>query len=333
MLEENPLIQGKTIWDLSRIPDRENTRIENPCLIRFKGHWYCSVGESPSHNPHPMGRGRIIRSADGENWESVKLITWEGGSVAAGLTVTAEGLLMAYSGLYFVSREPRPDLSTWKRGDAPLKQTASRSGIGDPNPMLTTSFRYYQLDPIGTVLNLPDNDLEHNVTHQFVTWLSSDGEHWSSAYTSPDLINTEPFRVTWHNGMGYVVGQWGKDAKGTLYRTRDGKNWRVLLEAFGPDERCNEGCLAFGKDETAYCLFRDGVNQVMIGIGEAPYYQDWQWKVPDIDYGSVAGGPRPAPDALGTSLGGPQLIRLSDGRLLGAGRALGPRSWSDQRCR
>ena len=190
--------------------------------------------------------------------------------------------------------------------------------------MLTTSFRYYQLDPIGTVLNLPDNDLEHNVTHQFVTWLSSDGEHWSSAYTSPDLINTEPFRVTWHNGMGYVVGQWGKDAKGTLYRTRDGKNWRVLLEAFGPDERCNEGCLAFGKDETAYCLFRDGVNQVMIGIGEAPYYQDWQWKVPDIDYGSVAGGPRPAPDALGTSLGGPQLIRLSDGRLLGAGRALGP---------
>jgi hypothetical protein len=192
--------------------------------------------------------------------------------------------------------------------------------------MLTSGFCYYQLDPIGTTINLPLDDLEKNVTYQFVTWFSADGEHWSSAYTSPDLINTQPFRVTWYNGMGYVIGQWGKEPNGaTLYRTRDGKSWRPLLKGLLPAGHGGEGSLAFGPDSTAYCLLRgDSTTQVFIGIGKAPYYQEWEWKIPLVDYGPAHGGPRPAGEVLTYGLGGPQLIRLGDGRLLGVGRALGP---------
>ncbi len=319
------LLKGKKIWDATRIKDREKTRIEDPGIIRFKGHWYCSVRESPSHNPHPLCRGRILRSVDGEHWETVKLLEWDAGAMAAGLSITAEGMLMASTGLYFVSKEPRADLSTWKKGDAPLKQPAPRKA-SDPNPMLTTGFHYYQLDPIGTTINIPLNDLEQNVTHQFVTWLSPDGDHWSSAYASPELINTQPFRVTWYNGMGYVIGQWGKEPNGaTLYRTRDGKSWRALLEGLLPEGHGGEGSLAFGADSTAYCLLRgDSETQVFIGIGKAPYYQEWEWKIPLVDYGPEHGGPRPAKELMTYGLGGPSLIRLRDGRLVGAGRALGP---------
>lgn len=320
------LIQGKKIWDATLITDRDFTRIEDPGIIRFKGHWYCSVKESPSHNPHPLSRGRIIRSVDGEQWETVKLLEWDAGSMAAGLSVTSEGMLMASTGLYFVSKEPRADLSTWKKGDAPLKQPVPGKSTADPNPMLTTGFRYYQLDPIGTIINVPLNDLEQNVTYQFVSWFSPDGEHWSSAYASPNLINTQPFRITWYNGMGYVIGQWGKEPKGaTLYRTRDGKNWKVLLEGFLPEGHGGEGSLAFGADNTAYCLLRgDSQTQAFIGIGKPPYYQEWKWKRPLVDYGPEHGGLRPVEEMLRYGLGGPLLIRLRDGRLVGVGRALGP---------
>lgn len=321
-----PLLQGKKIWDATRIHDRVRTMIEYPGLIRFKGRWYCSVGESPTHNPHPLGRGRILRSVDGEQWDTVKLLEWDAGSMSASLSITAEGLLMAHAGLYFVSKEPRADLSKWKKGDAPLKQPAPRKPGADPNPMATSGFCYYQLDPIGTPINMPLNDLEQNVAHQIVTWFSADGDHWSSAYASPDLINTQPCRVTWYNGMGYVVSQWGKEPGGaTLYRTRDGKSWRVLRERLLPDGHAGEVSLAFGADSTAYGLLRgDSKTQVFIGIGRPPYYQEWEWKNPLVDYGPEHGGPRPAGEVLTYGLGGPQLIRLNDGRFLGVGRAMGP---------
>jgi len=289
------VIKGTRIWDITRIPDREKTRIEFPDLVRFNGHWYCAFREAEIHNNHPSGRGRIIRSSDGEEWETVTVLDWDCGDVREPkFSITAEGALMVNTSVYFVSREPRADGT------------------------------YYQLDPLGTTLNLPDNDLEPGVAQQSVNWLSSDGRNWSTAYACPTGVNGWRWDVDWHNGMGYSIAEWGKDHKGTLYRTRDGKNWRVLLENFGPEGRCNEGSLAFGDDDAAYCLFRDGVENVMIGIGKPPYYQEWEWKAPMVDYGPEDGGPRPGREALGTSLGGPNMICLKDGRLVGAGRALGP---------
>jgi len=288
-------LAGKPIWDLSRVRDREKTRLEFPCLIRFKGAWYCAFRVGEIHNNHPSGRGRIIRSADGEAWESVALLEWDGGDVREPkFSITAEGALMVNTSVYFVSKKPRADGS------------------------------YYRLDRTGTILNIPYHDAESHVVQQSVTWLSTDGRDWGTVCACPSGVNGWRWSVTWHNGMGYSVAHSGKDIKGTLYRTRDGRSWRVLKAEFFPDGKGNEAALAFGADDTACCLLRSGRTRAMIGIGKPPYYQEWQWKDSRVDYGPEAGGPRPAGDVLRVDLGGPKLVRLSDGRLLGAGRALGP---------
>ena len=263
------LNRGTKIWDISRILDRDQTRLEFPDLVRFKGDWYCAFREAEIHDNHPSGRARIITSPNGGEWETATILDWDCGDVREPkLSITPEGCLMVNTSVYFVSRQPRED------------------------------GRYYQLDPLGTTLNLPDNDREPGVAQQ---------------------------SVTWHNGMGYSIAQWGKDTAGTLYRTRDGKSWRVLAEAIFPEGHAGEGALAFGADDTAYCLLRGSSHKgVFVGRGEPPHYQEWEWRTPSIDYGPEHGGARPAEEVLRVGLGGPKLVRLSDGRLLGAGRALGP---------
>ena len=283
------VLAGKKIWDVTRIPDREKTRIEFPYLLRFKGAWYCSFREGEIHGNHPSGRGRVIRSADGETWETAALVEWDAGDVRdPRLSVTADGQLMLNSSIYFVSKQPRDNGS------------------------------YHQLDTRGT----PDSELEIDVARQSVTWLSADGEHWTSAYACPSGVNTWRWDVAWHNGMGYSVGYAGKDRLGTMYRTRDGKSWRVLKEEFFPDGKGNEVGLAFGDDDTAYCLLRGGSSRAVIGIGKPPYYQEWQWKHAKVDWRGD-GISRPANDVFKVSPGGPRLVCLSDGRLLGAGRVDG----------
>lgn len=331
------LIKGEKIWDISRISDRDKSRMELTDLIRFNGYWYCGFREGYIHNNHPSGRARIIRSADGGKWNSVKLIEWDGADVREPkFSITAEGKLMANTSIAFVSNEARS-------GGKP-----HAFDIYDRPPESGGQYgAFFQLDKAGD----PQNDFEENVTRQSVTWLSSDGTDWSSAYACPSGINTWRWEVTWHNGMGYSVGYNGKDKKGTLYRTRDGKNWRVLLNEFFPDGFGNEASLAFGSDNTAYCLLRDGclrkpagskdsVKQSdghfiefgqkdkthgssvpMLGIGKAPYYKEWEWQKLNVDWN---GDIRPADEIFRAPLGGPKIIRLNDGRFVAAGRMLGP---------
>ena len=311
------LLEGSVIWDATRLSAGDGPRMELTDLVRFKDAWYCGFREGQAHENHPSGRARIIRSADGMRWESVALFGWDGADVREPrFSVTAEGSLMVNTALAFVSQRPRAD------------------------------GRYYQLDdPRGT-----GGDREPDVSYQSVTWLSRDGRNWSSAYTCPSGINTWRWETHWHNGMGYSVGYAGKDVKGTLYRTRDGRNWRALKEGFFGGCPGNEASFAFGSDDTAYCLVRDAVLRARtdlrgsdgheiaagqtrkvhgdglpaLGIGKAPYYQQWEWKSLRADYGPEYGGARPCAALFSAPLGGPKLLRLSDGRLLAVGRMLGP---------
>ena len=313
------LTTGRKIWDLSRIADRVNTRLEHPDLFRYKGFWYCAIQESETHNQHPSTRGRVIRSADGVQWDSVELFTWDGGAaVMGGLCQTAAGRLMAGTSVYFVSRKPRFDqYRKGKQDEKSYTPPEARQAHDQPGS-------YYQLDWIDTVLNLPYDDLEKNVTIQTGARFTDDGVHWSSNYANDTGINTQRYFGTWHNGMGYAVGQHGKDSAGALYRTRDGITWQELLKPFSPDGRSNETALAFGDDDTGYALIRGpGTNGAMLGIGKAPYYQQWTWSEPTVIYGDEHPN-LPASQALRYGLGGPRLLRLKDGRLIAAGRALGP---------
>ena len=287
------MIQGKKIWDITCIPDREEFRIELTDLIRFRGNWYCGFREGEIHGNHPSGRARIIRSSDGEDWESVALLDWDSADVREPkLSVTAEGKLLVNTSLYFTSKQPRTDGN------------------------------YYQLNGPGT----PQSDSEADVARQSVTWLSSDGVDWSSAYACPSGVNSWRWEVVWHNGMGYSVGYGGRDQKGTLYRTRDGKSWQVLLDEFFPEGKGSEATLAFAED-TVYCLLRYSAERTMVGIGKAPCYQEWEWRDIGVDCGPEHGGLQPARDVFRVHFGGPRLIRLTEGRLVAAARMLWP--WRD----
>jgi len=311
------VIEGRTIWDKSRMSDR--ARMELTDLIRFKGCWYCGFREGDIHMSHPSGRGRIIRSADGLSWESVALFEWDGADVREPkLSVTAEGLLMANTTVYFVSREPRE------------------------------GGHHYQLDAPGT----PETVDEAEVARQSVTWLSRDGKNWSGAYACPSGVNSWRWEAAWHGGMGYCVGYGGKDKKGCLYRTRDGRNWRALRENLFPGGHGNEASLSFGPDGTVCLLLRDGQPRVagqrralrqsdgheiapgqarvvhgthapMLGAGKPPRYQEWEWREIRVDWNGDGALER-VEDVFAAPFGGPKLIRLKDGRLVAAGRVLGP---------
>lgn len=60
-----------------------------------------------------------------------------------------------------------------------------------------------------------------------------------------------------------------------------------------------------------------------IGVGRGPDYRDWRWQVPEVDwYGD--GRTMSADQAIRAPFGGPQFLRLKDGRLIAYGRVLGP---------
>lgn len=151
-----------------------------------------------------------------------------------------------------------------------------------------------------------------------VTWLSPDGIHWSRPYACPTGSGTWRWSATWHGGYAYSIGYSGKDRNGCLYRTKDGKNWEVVLDDFFPGEFGafrNEASLHFDEDGTAYCLLRRDKphdwsadapdSSALLGVSKPPY-TGWQWK------------------DLGVRMGGPILRRLKDGRFVTAVRLYSP---------
>jgi len=136
--------------------------------------------------------------------------------------------------------------------------------------------------------------------HQSVVWLSEDGEHWSEAYPVGDP-NLWLWSVAWHKGTGYGIGYSTVERKfARLYKTEDGKKFETLVADLGLDQYPNESSLVFTEEDTCYCLLRRG-GPGMIGMARPPY-TDWTWK------------------DLGVPIGGPEMIRLPDGRLLAAVR-------------
>lgn len=124
--EDKPLIfpsdSGTKIWDISRIPDRQETRIEFPHLARFKGHLYCSFREGEIHGNHISGRGRVIRSSDGVHWETVGLFESATGDVRdPRLSVRTDGKLMLNASIKFIE-----DVAPYKTIDG---QTVRRQSV------------------------------------------------------------------------------------------------------------------------------------------------------------------------------------------------------------
>jgi len=139
------------------------------------------------------------------------------------------------------------------------------------------------------------------VRHQTYVWFSSDGTHWSE----PQAIGEPNFwmwRVVWHDDVAYGVGYATHPdlpAITRLYRSEDGVHFTTLVDTLFDKGYSNEVALVFQPDETALCLMRRDGNNGTAQLGTSkPPYNSWSWK------------------DLGVRVGGPQMIRLEDGRLL-----------------
>lgn len=137
-------------------------------------------------------------------------------------------------------------------------------------------------------------------THQSLAWFSADGKTWSE----PTKIGDPGYwlwRVTWHKdawyGVGYGTGKEPRQAR--LYRSPDGKHYTRIVDDLYDKGYPNEATLLFQPDDTALCLLRrdDKPGTGLLGSAKPPY-TDWNWK------------------DLGVKIGGPNVIRLPDGRLV-----------------
>ena len=141
------------------------------------------------------------------------------------------------------------------------------------------------------------------VRHRSLVWFSADGAKWTPERTvvDPDVWL---WRVAWNGNEALGVGY---DTQGErfvrLYRTRDGKDFETVVETLFSEPNPNETGLTFLPDGTALCLLRRDGQPGTGRLGRSrPPYREWTWK------------------DLGVRIGGPQLTRLPDGRLVAAVR-------------
>jgi hypothetical protein len=88
-----------------------------------------------------------------------------------------------------------------------------------------------------------------------------------------------------------------------MYLSLDGKRFTVLHPAPFQQDHPSEAAMLFLPGDDALCLLRreGGPNTALVGRSRPPY-RGWTWQ------------------SAGVRVGGPQLIRLDDGRILAAGR-------------
>lgn len=131
-----------------------------------------------------------------------------------------------------------------------------------------------------------------------MSWVSPDGFTWHGPWRIGDE-DMWLWRVTWHEGVAWGMGYGCGEMKGLrLYRTRCGRVLAPVADVY--DEGYpNETRMLFDDDATALCLLRMDGEGATGKLGRAaPPYESWQWT------------------DLGVKIGGPEMIRLPDGRLL-----------------
>lgn len=133
-----------------------------------------------------------------------------------------------------------------------------------------------------------------------VVWFSRDGREWSG----PERIGDPGlwlWRVTWHRGVAYTIGYNRQLTR--LYASREGRRFEALVKELYGEGYPNESAIQFLDDGTAMCLLRrdGGTRTALLGTARPPY-TEWSWK------------------DLGVRIGGPNMIRVPDGRWLAAVR-------------
>ncbi len=191
--------------------------------------------------------------------------------------------------------------------DGKIRVIASKDGTNWTSAALIAQSDRDLRDP--KITTMPDGSLmiyaaaadrpKTPVTHQSVASFSKDGRTWSPPIDVADK-NIWLWRLAWtdHTALGI-----GYDTAGEkfvrLYKTIDGKKFETVVENLFAEQSPNESGLVFEPDGTLLCLLRrDGQpGHGLFGAAKSPYTK-WEWK------------------DVGAKIGGPQIIRLKDGRLI-----------------
>ncbi len=143
--------------------------------------------------------------------------------------------------------------------------------------------------------------------HQTLAWYSLDGRDWGIAFKigDPDMWL---WRVSWHHGSAYSVAySTGPDRFLRVYIGPMGLRFQIVADRVLEEGKPSEATLLFNRDDSALCLVRRDGNPATAMLGYSrPPYRGWLWR------------------DLGVRLGGPDLLRLPDGRLVAAGRLYEP---------
>lgn len=195
--------------------------------------------------------------------------------------------------------------------DGKIRVIASKDGTNWASVALIAQAERDLRDPKITLM--PDGSLmiyaaaadrpKTPVTHQSVASFSKDSRDWSAPIDIADR-NVWLWRLAWRDQNGYGIGY---DTAGEklvrLYETTDGRHFKTVVENLYDEQSPNESGLAFEPDGTLLCLLRrDGQPGHGVFGSAKPPYTKWQWQ------------------DTGAKIGGPQMLRLPDGRLLGVVR-------------
>jgi len=137
---------------------------------------------------------------------------------------------------------------------------------------------------------------------QTLAWFTRDGRTWSEA-TEIGERNVWLWRVTWQRARAFGIGYSATGRQfARLYISRDGLRYDPLGDELFGNGLASQGSLLFLEDDTALCLLRRDEKGANSQLGSAgPPYRAWKWK------------------DLGLRLGGANLLRLPDGRIIAAG--------------
>lgn len=140
------------------------------------------------------------------------------------------------------------------------------------------------------------------VRHRTRVWSSKDGREWSAPRDVGDpniwiwRVNPGPKDAMLAVGYSTVGPSFVR-----LYETRDGVEFRTVLEKLAVSGSPNESAIVFAPNGEATCLLRRDPENGVLGRSSPPY-REWTWR------------------ELDRRIGGPELLRFDDGRLLAAVR-------------
>ncbi|MDY3536583.1 hypothetical protein PG275_01040 [Riemerella anatipestifer] len=139
--------------------------------------------------------------------------------------------------------------------------------------------------------------------HLSYVWTSMNGEKWSEPFT--DFKNTWRWDVVKGEDLMYSVAYSGVDKKGTLYKTKNLKDWSVYVDEFFPydNTRPNETALFMREDKVMVAVVRQdkGSKKTLVGISDFPYKR-WTWSF------------------INENIAGPGGVLINDNKLLLCGR-------------